>query len=476
MLGVRLDDASDVEAWRAKARALLLAEVDPSQVEWLVGPDGGLFGSDDAMPEPRHAQAPAVPRDFLNLVNTVLAHSDPRRHATLYRMLWRLTHGERNLLAIATDDDVAWAHTCVKQVNRDMHKMKAFVRFREVVDGAQRNVFIAWFEPSNYIVDLVAPFFMRRFAGMRWSILTPYRSAHWDGEQLSFADGATREQAPDEDALESVWRTYYANIFNPARLKLDAMQREMPMKYWKNLPEAQLIPELVIDAARRLDTMVTAAPTSPRKRFRSTSEATPASAAVDGDERSISQLARAARDCRACPLWEPATQTVFGEGRDDAQIVVIGEQPGDQEDLAGRPFVGPAGKLFNRALEEAGIDRATLYVTNTVKHFKFEPRGKLRLHKSANAAEQAACRIWLDAELLRIKPQRILCLGAMAAQAIFGRSFRLMQQRGEWIELDGGARGMATVHPSYLLRLRGDEEKASAYAEFVADLRRLREG
>ena len=191
--------------------------------------------------------------------------------------------------------------------------------------------------------------------------------------------------------------------------------------------------------------------------------------------RSLAALRAKARQCRACPLWKPATQTVFGEGPDDASIVMIGEAPGDREDLAGHPFVGPAGKLLDRALAEAGIDRGRLYLTNVVKHFKFERRGKLRLHQRANAAEQAACRIWLDAELLRVGPSRIVCLGAMAAQAILGRAFRLMRQRGRWFELGDGTRAMATVHPSWLLRLRRDEERTQAYAGFGRDLGSLKD-
>lgn len=193
-------------------------------------------------------------------------------------------------------------------------------------------------------------------------------------------------------------------------------------------------------------------------------------APVPPADASIAQLRRAARDCRACPLWQPATQTVFGEGPDDARIVVIGEQPGDKEDLAGHPFVGPAGQMFDRALAQLGIARERLYVTNTVKHFKFELRGKRRLHARANAAEQAACRIWLDAELLHLRPARIVCLGAMAAQAILGRSFRLMAGRGRWIKRADGSQAMATVHPSYLLRLRGEDEREQAYAQFLRDL------
>lgn len=187
----------------------------------------------------------------------------------------------------------------------------------------------------------------------------------------------------------------------------------------------------------------------------------------------LAQLRAAARRCRACPLWEPATQTVFGEGPEHARDMLIGEQPGDREDLAGRPFVGPAGQLLVQALTEAGTARESVYLTNVVKHFKFRLRGKRRLHARANAAEQAACRFWLDAELARVKPARIVCLGAMAAQAIFGRHFRLLQERGAWRELDNGVRAFATVHPSYLLRLRDADERDEAYRRFVADLRLL---
>ena len=469
---VVLNDGADLAAWRSRARALLAAGAPPDQVQWQVGEEGGLFGlsntaSDSAV---QTAKTGSVPRDFLSLADTVLAHSDSRRHAVLYRMLWRLTHGERNLLKIATDDDVAWTALAAKAVRRDMHKMKAFVRFREVAgpDGA---VFIAWFEPLHDILTRVAPFFVRRFAGMRWSILTPLRSAHWNGDALSFGNGAQKSDAPSEDALEDLWRTYFANIFNPARLKVQAMTQEMPVRYWKNLPEAMLIPGLIRDASARMQAMVDKAPTMPKKHIPAPVQPAPATL----PEGSIAQLREQARHCQACPLWQPATQTVFGEGPDNARIVVIGEQPGDQEDLAGQPFIGPSGQLFDRALAQAGIERSALYVTNTVKHFKFEPRGKRRIHARANAAEQAACRQWLEAELDRIQPKAIVCLGAMAAQGIFGSSFRLLKQRGQWMELDAHTRGFATVHPSYLLRLPDEAARAQGFEDFVGDLALMRE-
>jgi DNA polymerase len=193
--------------------------------------------------------------------------------------------------------------------------------------------------------------------------------------------------------------------------------------------------------------------------------AKPVSGIPDG---SLATLKRKARDCRACPLWKPATQTVFGEGPADAEIMLIGEQPGLQEDIEGEPFVGPAGRMLDRALVEAGLDRATLFLTNTVKHFKYEQRGTAKLHKRANAAEQAACRMWLAAELARVRPKIVIALGAMAAQTLFGNAFRLTRERGEWRVLSEHAVGMATWHPSAILR--GRDRKDAMYRQLVEDL------
>ena len=201
--------------------------------------------------------------------------------------------------------------------------------------------------------------------------------------------------------------------------------------------------------------------------------AVPEGSAPEPVDDSLDALRDAAMGCKRCDLWKPATQTVFGEGPPRARIVVIGEQPGDQEDLSGRPFVGPAGKLFDRALEELGIERAGMYVTNAVKHFKFEIRGKVRLHRSPDPAQQRACRVWLEGELERIRPEVIVCLGAIAAKAILGNKFGLMKQRGLWQTLPNGARVIATVHPSYVLRQRDSESRHTAYAAFVRDLKPL---
>ena len=189
---------------------------------------------------------------------------------------------------------------------------------------------------------------------------------------------------------------------------------------------------------------------------------------------SLEHLRREAASCRACPLWKNATQTVFGEGPSDAQIMLVGEQPGDREDLAGRPFVGPAGLLLNRALADAGVNRARVYVTNAVKHFKFEPRGKRRLHKRPNAGEIKVCSTrWLLGEIEAAAPQLIVALGATAAQSLAGRPVPVQSNRGEVLELASGLRVLITVHPSALLRLRDEKDKREAYDAFVQDLRSI---
>src|SRR5580704_6035106 len=188
---------------------------------------------------------------------------------------------------------------------------------------------------------------------------------------------------------------------------------------------------------------------------------------------SLEELKAAAKKCQACDLWKHATQTVFGEGLPNAKIMLVGEQPGNQEDLEGKPFVGPAGKLLDVALEEAGIDRKKVYVTNAVKHFKWEPRGKRRIHKKPNAAEIAACRPWLEAEIAALRPKIIVCLGATAAQALLGRDFRVTQHRGEFVKSDLAPHVMATVHPSSILRAPDEATRQDEMKEFIADLKKV---
>lgn len=407
-----------------------------------------------------------MPRALLQLADTVLCHRDLHRLALLYRLLWRTVREGSGLLGNPVDPDVRQAQALAQAVRRDAHKMKAFVRFREV--PGERDAFIAWFEPEYRIVDRVAPFFADRFAGMRWSILTPYRSVHWDGEELGFGDGADRNAAPADDAHEDLWRTYYASIFNPARPKPRMMRQEMPAKYWKNLPEARLVPTLEREAGARVRDMHAREAQAPRRRLPSPSPQPTLSAAHAG---SLDALREQAASCRACPLWEPATQTVFGEGPAEARVMFVGEQPGDREDLSGRPFTGPAGQLLDRAMADAGIDRAACYMTNAVKHFRFEQRGKVRLHRNPLASQVRACRPWLAREIEQVRPERIVCLGATAALALFGNDFKLSEQRGHWHALHDGTPALATSHPAAVLRQPEGAARDAAYAQLVADLR-----
>jgi uracil-DNA glycosylase len=198
---------------------------------------------------------------------------------------------------------------------------------------------------------------------------------------------------------------------------------------------------------------------------------TESAAAYLPERPTLERLREASAGCRGCHLWEQATQTVFGEGARGAEVMFVGEQPGDQEDIAGKPFVGPAGRILDQALEEAGIDRRQTYVTNVVKHFKWQPRGKRRIHQKPNWAEMAACRPWLDAELDLVGPDVVVCLGATAAQALLGRDFRVSRQRGELVDSPLARYVLATVHPSSILRQRDDASREAEYAAFVEDLR-----
>ena len=458
MTTITLAAADDFDGFRAAARRLIGAGIAPETVSWRVNGDAGdLLGGDEL---PAGDGELRVPRAFPDLARRVVCHRDPERFALLHTALVRL-QAQPKLLDDSADPLVRRLDLLAKAIGRDVHKMRAFVRFREVAD-ADGERFAAWFEPEHHIVRLNAGFFVRRFANMRFSILTPDLCQHWDGRDSVFTPGAVKSDGPDGDPIEATWQTYYASIFNPARLKIAAMTSEMPKKYWKNLPEAALIPDLIAGAARRTRTMIDAGGGVPAGLA---SQAEPV--APDG----LAALRADATACQRCDLWRPATQTVFGEGPADAVLMLVGEQPGDQEDLAGRPFVGPAGQLLDAALAEAGIDRSRAWVTNAVKHFKFEPRGKRRIHARPDSGEITACRWWLDAERAALKPRIIVALGATAARGITGKAVTISRERGRAIVQPDGSELWITVHPSYLLRIPDAETAATERARFIADLR-----
>jgi DNA polymerase len=447
------------ERFRARARALLANEVPPENAVW--DGSGELLPATDAASGGDRA-ALRVPARLVELLERAACHRDPARLPRMYRLLWRVMHGERDAIDDPVDDDVATLTRLARAVDRASHKMTAFVRFREVAtdEGAR---FVAWFEPEHDVLARTVPFFVRRFASMRWAIATPDGGAAWDGERVAwFEVDASTPRAPPPEAVEALWLTYYRSIFNPARLNVRLMAKEMPRAYWKDLPEAQAIPALVAGAAERAGRMVghaidreVRAPS--RVRIRPSVEASGASKpALDA--------------CRRCPLGARATQAVPGEGPDRAAVMLVGEQPGDEEDLAGRPFVGPAGKVLRRALADAGVDVARVYVTNAGKHFSYEPRGKRRIHKTPAQREIEACRHWLDGEIARVRPRILVALGATALRALTGRAVGVAAARELALVHASGARIVATYHPSAILRAPDATRAAELRAMLVADL------
>ena len=465
----------DFEAWRIAARELLAAGVEPRDVRFAddwAPVQASLFDEEVEGPlSPRTARSHRVPPSFLELAKKVACHREPHRFDILYSALWRLTHGEPHLLDVATDDDTFALTTMEKAVRRAAHKTKAFVRFRklEAADGASGEAaerYVAWHRPEHRVLSLVAPFFSRRFPAMHWTVLTPDESVTWDLHKLTYGPGVPESEAPQTDALEDLWRAYYGAIFNPARIKIKTMKREMPVRHWETLPETRIIPELLADAPRRVAEMIAHASSGPR----SAADFWPPPA-QDGTPPDLATLAEAAAHCRGCELHARATQTVFGVGSRSARLVLVGEQPGDQEDLAGRPFIGPAGAVLDEALAAAGIARDDIYLTNAVKHFHWEPQGKRRLHKKPPPRAVAACRPWLEAEFAVLQPEVLVCLGATAAQAVLGRNARLQRPRGEMFATSSSPRTMITWHPAAILRAPTHEEQRRRRDELVEHLR-----
>ena len=503
----------EFEAWREAAREALRAGYRPEELDLqdaTVPTALALALETEERPTGEPVTAPHSSRAFLESARMAAVHRDPQRWNLLYRLLYRL-QTDRELMRLETDEDVTQLLRLEAQVRRDLHKMHAFVRFRKVLepeDPAERPVvvdepvlvaadghahhlvlevptlfgpikrelepctseggeaagtcehFIAWYQPDHRILPLAAPFFAERFAIMRWTILTPDASVSWDpvAKQLAYAPGVPRESAPAEDELEELWRTYYASIYNPALLNPEAMRSEMPVRYWKNLPEITMLPELITRSQTRVATMVTRQKEKP-----SAEPFVPA-------EHKLEALRAAMPGCKGCELYCHATQVVPGAGPEGSALMLVGEQPGDQEDLEGSPFVGPAGKLLRKAMEELRIRPGEVYLTNAVKHFKFVQRGKLRLHQSPRMSEIVACKPWLLAEIDAVRPKVVLCLGASASKSVLGGTFALMRERGKVLSTPFAERVLATVHPSAVLRGRDKTSRDQLYEYLKEDL------
>ena len=477
---VRLASETDFEGWRTAARSLLTQSIAPENIEWRVGEEmTGLFDTPEFVPTaPQSLQFNQlqfkVSPDFIALCKTAILYRDPKRFGLLYRLLWRLKKAPK-LMQISFDPDVSQLQAMAQAVRRDLHKMKAFVRFREInSEIGTESSFVAWFEPSHHIVEASAPFFIGRFTNMRWSILTPEVCMHWNGSALSYSPGASKAEAPAEDAGEDLWRAYYSSIFNPARLKVTAMQSQMPKKYWRNLPEADLIAGLVANAGKRKDAMIAAQPTEPqRKIVKYVAKQEKAIPPLDASD--AMNALRALNDRMLAvaefPLAAYATQAVLGTGIVPATIMLLGEQPGEQEDLAGQPFIGPAGKLLDQALQEAGIVRSEVYVTNTLKHYKFKLQGTRRIHLVPGVGDINTYLPWLQSEIAIVQPQVIVALGAIAARAITGQEIGMEANRGKLFPLTNGMQALVTFHPSFILRTQDKVTKQLRYQQLVTDLK-----
>ncbi len=414
MLNVGLASETDWEGWRRAVRALVLAGIPPDDVTWHVGVSG------DALPQ--ESGKFGVSRSLMELTEVAIQARDPGRFALLHR-----------LVASPEAAKLAEANRLALQVRAEAHRMRTQMRFMNV-DGR----YVGWFVPRHFVLEANAQLLSRRFSDIPVSILTPAGSAHWHSTPPAFLAGDAMQGWPrdiaDDAALAAAWREHGDAWLAAARSGTA-------------IPEADDLPE----APRRPDL--------------------PALGPVVLPPAMVPDAAADAATCTLCPLHEPATQTVFGEGPQNARLLFIGEQAGDQEDIVGRPFVGPAGQMLDRALEEAGIDRRQAYVTNAVKHFKFEMRGKRRIHQKPNSAEVAACSVWLADERATLRPSLTVLLGGTAASAVLGRTVTIGRERGRPIEGANGQRLFVTVHPSYLLRIPDAAAKAREYEAFVADLK-----
>jgi uracil-DNA glycosylase len=464
MLSVALPEACSETQFRAAARSCLAQKIEPDRVLFASGDSRSLF---DQLPE-AEGVAICVPRAFHDLVGDVLCHSADDRFALLYRLLWRIHQGERHLLDRASDPDVIRVSRYAKAVKKDVYRMHAFVRFSERrVEGAP--MFVAWFEPEHRVLERAAPFFVDRFTNMNWIIATPFATAIWKARSLAFAPPGPRPATANDPVLDEFWTTFYRVTFNPARLRVGAMLAQMPKRHWPTMPETRLVPNLIQSAGTRVDVMTEQTPEPPPK-YALALERHPLAPRELAPADEIAAVRRDAEACTRCPLYGPATQLVFGEGPADASLMFVGEQPGDQEDLDGRPFVGPAGQVFDRALAAAGIVREDTYVTGAVKHFKFEPRGKRRIHSKPGRTEVVSCRHWLDREIAIVRPKLVVALGATAAFSLSGRPVAVTKERGSVCQL-GDLSMLVTLHPSYILRITDPDAAARAYDDLVSDLK-----
>ncbi|QGZ63049.1 UdgX family uracil-DNA binding protein [Paraburkholderia acidisoli] len=463
-------------AWRAASLAALAEDLRPESIQWRLAETGApqQQASLDYTPDSRSPAAASprmaevqVSKELAALLKDAASFRDPERWAFLYKVLWRWHHGDRSV-ASAADIDGSRLYRMAKSVRRAQHDMIAYVRFRKQRDTQAVPEYVAWYEPDHDVLEWAAEHFAQRMGRSSWLITTPRGAAFWDGGALHLdARGALPgdHRYDSEDEAEALWIAYYRSTFNPARLNEEALEQHMPVRFWKGLPEAHLIPGMISEAR------------SGARRLAQASGVGSLDGKVIAVEAETAQPVREPPSsldaCRRCDLWRHATQAVSGVGPARARIMLLGEQPGDQEDLSGQPFVGPAGQLLSVAIERAGLSREQVYLTNAVKHFKWEPRGKRRLHKTPAQREVEACYYWLERELNAVRPAVIVALGATALTALLREKVSLRDYVSAPFEIHGGW-AVATWHPSFALRQQDESARDTVLGDITRALVRAR--
>ncbi len=424
MHAIGLSGETDWQGWRRATRALVMAGVEPADVTWSIG---------EPAPLPEAAGQFTIARALVDLAGLAIQAREPERFGVLYSLIWRASQGER-VLDMPDDPDLRLVRAWAYAVRADAHRMRTHLRFLRTSDRL-----LGWYAPAHFVLDANAQLIARRFPDQPWSIVTPDASAHWDRTSLRFGTGLRGVE--DDETLAAWWDAHAIAILAESRPGCSAPEAEA-LDEAPRPPDRPAIGPVVLPAAPEPD---------------------------------LARAARDARTCRRCHLWEAPSQTVFGEGPANARVMFVGEQPGDQEDIIGRPFVGPAGQMLDRALEEAGLDRRAIYITNAVKHFKFSPRGRRRIHESPSPEEIQVCRFWLDIERVRMRPSLLVLMGGSGARAVLGRPVAVTRERGRAFRLEDGQMVFITIHPSFLLRIPDEAGKAREYAAFVRDLAAVRD-
>lgn len=424
-------------------------------VRWLNGLGEREVNSLFDLSEGRVVPRNVLPESLWPDAYAISCFDSETRWEFLDRFCERMAREGTHFFANPADPDaVEWGKR-LKAIRRDVHKAHAFVRFKKtLVDG--REVFIAWHRPQHHTLDLFVGLFCRRFPKMNWTVLTSEESAHFNDGELGFGAGFQGQSFEAVDDWEDYWRTYYSSIYNPARLMISAMKREMPMKHWQTMPETRLIPGLIRESRNLVGKMGSKAQSS-------------ASEYIPTDCDSLDLIRDHLPQCQGCRLFSHCRPTP-GKGAPRADLMFVGEQPGDEEEKAGEPFIGPAGEVLRKAALEGEVPWNSIYVTNAVKHFKFTYEGGYRLHKRPDRDEVAACRPWLQKEIALVKPKTILCLGSTAALSVTGRLWPVERYRGTWLPTSGNYQVLLTYHPAAILRA-GAEKSTEYYRDLVADLR-----